>query len=117
MRDAHRRIGFVDVLAASTRCAKSVNAQLRWIDHHIDQFVGFRHYRDSARGSVYAPLRFGRRHALHAVPAGFKFEFGIGALAFNPGDDFAEATEIRIALGNDFNPPALALGITRVHTK
>ena len=35
MGDAHRRIGFVNVLAARTGSAKSVNAQIRGIQHHV----------------------------------------------------------------------------------
>ena len=39
-------------------------------------------------------LRFGRRHALHAVHAGLVFEAGIGALARNLGDHFLVAANL-----------------------
>jgi hypothetical protein len=42
-------------------------------------------------GGVDAALRFGFRHALHAVRARFELELRIRAAAFDARDDFAEA--------------------------
>src|SRR4051812_8877629 len=64
-----------------------------------------------------APLRFSLGHALHAVAARLEFQPGIGALADKAGDDFLVAADLREALGNDFDLPALALCVTRVHAK
>ena len=45
-----------------------------------------------------AALRFGRRHALHAVAARFEFQFGIRALPGNACDDFLVAAEFALAV-------------------
>ena len=95
MGDADGGIGFVDVLAAGTRCAEGVDAQLRRIEHDFGDFVGLGHHRDGAGRGVDAALGFGDRHALHAMAAGFELEFGIRALADDAGDDFAVTAEVR----------------------
>ena len=115
--DAHRRIGLVDVLAACTRCAESVDAHFRRIQHHVVDLVDFRHYGDGARRCMDASLRFGDRHTLHAVPARLEFEPRIDALADDAGDDFLVTTEVRFVGRDDFDLPALALGVARIHAE
>ena len=77
--------------------------------------------RDDRHGrgrGVDAALRFGFRHALHAVRAGFELQLRIRAAAFDARDDFLEAAvfarDWRIRLST---LPALALGIARVHAE
>jgi hypothetical protein len=41
VRDPHRRVGLVDVLAAGTRRAKRIDAQVRGIDIDLDRIVYF----------------------------------------------------------------------------
>ena len=48
VRDAHGRIGFVDVLAAGAAGTISINADFRGVDHHITDFIGFRQHRHGA---------------------------------------------------------------------
>ena len=98
VRDAHRGIGLVDVLAAGAGRAEGIDAQFGRVQHDVRDLVGLGQHGDRARGSVDASLRFGRRHALHAMAAGFELELGVGALCRRSGDDFLVAAE----LGRDF---------------
>ena len=64
-----------------------------------------------------AALRFGFRHALHAVGAGFELQLRVRAAAFDAGDDFLVAAVFAGAGGFDFDLPALAFGVARVHAE
>ena len=73
--------------------------------------------RDRRGRGVDAALRLGLRHALHAVRAGFELESRIGAAALDARDDFLVAAVFAGAGGQDFQLPALALGVARVHAE
>ena len=91
VRDADRRIGLVDVLAARARGAVRVDAQVRGIDVDLVDFVELRQDRDGARRGVDAPLRLGRRHALHAMRAGLELEPRKRAAPDDAADDLLVA--------------------------
>ena len=74
VRDAHGRVGLVDVLAAGAGGAVGVDAQIRRIDLDLLHLVELRQDGDRHRGGVDAALRFGRRHALHAMRAGLELQ-------------------------------------------
>ena len=80
VRDAHGGVGGVDALPARARRAVDVDAQVlvRQIDLDV---LGLGQHRDGDRRGVDAPLRLGRRHALHAVHAALELEPAEGALA------------------------------------
>ena len=65
-------------------------------DLDVDLF-GLRQHGDGRRRGVDAPAGLGRRHALHAVHAGFELQMGEDALARNGGDDFLEAADLALA--------------------
>ena len=81
VRDAHRRVGLVDVLAAGARRAERVDAQVGGIDRDVGDRIGLRHHRHRARRRVDAPLRLGLRHALHAMAARLELELRVRAVA------------------------------------
>lgn len=62
-----------------------------------------------------APARFGLRHALHAVHAGFEFQLGEDAPACDRRDDFLVAAGLTLACREHFHLPALFRGKTLVH--
>ncbi len=117
MRDADRRVGLVDVLAAGAGGAEGVDAKIR--RGNLDgRFVGFhRDDRDRRRRGVDPPLRFRGRHALHAVRARFELEFRIRAGAFHARDHFLEAAVFARAGRFHFDAPALAFGEARIHAE
>ena len=63
------------------------------------------------------PLRFGRRHALHAVHAGLELQLGEDALARHAGDDFLVAAGVAFAGRHDLHAPALSGGVALVHAE
>src|SRR5690606_19867338 len=103
--------------AAGPGGAEGVDPQVGRVD--LDG-LAVRFHRDDRhrRGrGVDATLRFGFRHALHAVGARFELQPGVGAFAVDPGDDLAEPAVLARAGRFDLHPPALALGVTGVHAQ
>ena len=73
MGDAHRRIGGVHVLPAGARGAHRVDAQVVGsISISTSSRLG--QHRHRRRRGVDAPARFGLRHPLHPVHAGFELQ-------------------------------------------
>ena len=115
VRDPHRGIGLVDVLAPRAGRAERVDPDVRRIDVDVGDRIGLRHHGDRARGRVDAPLRLGFGHALHAVAARFELELRVGARPDDAQDDFLVAAELGRRFRDDLDPPAIALGVARVH--
>ena len=117
MGDADGGVGFVDVLTARAGCAEGIDAQIGGVQLDVFQFVRFGHDGDGASGSVDTALAFGGGNALHAVAARFKFQTTVRAQTDDAGDDFFIAAQLAFVGGNDFNLPAVALGVAAVHTQ
>ena len=62
-------------------------------------------------------LAFGGRDALHAVAARFEFQTAVRPESDNAGDDFFIAAQLAFVGGNDFDLPAVALGVAAVHAQ
>src|SRR5262249_13990073 len=69
VRDADRRVGLVDVLAASAGGAERVDLEVGIAQLDVLDLVHFRQDRDGRRRGVDASLGLGLRHALHAMRA------------------------------------------------
>ena len=91
VRDADRRVGLVDVLAAGARRAIRVDLQIRLVDLDLADVLRLREHGDRAGRRVNAPLRLGIRHALHAMHAGLELQLRVRALARDARDDLAIA--------------------------
>ena len=115
--DADGGVGFVDVLTARAGCAEGVDAQVGGVQLDVFQFIRFGHDGDGAGGSMDTALAFGSRDALYAVAARFKFQTTVRAQADDAGDDFFITAQLAFVGGDDFNLPAVALGVTAVHTQ
>jgi hypothetical protein len=112
--DADRRVCRVDALAAGTRGAHHIDAEIFFlVDVDLD-LVGFRHHHDGDRRGVNPAGGFGRGHPLHAMHSAFVLEAGIGALAVDAGDDFFDAAEAGIRQAERFNLPSMAFGVAAV---
>ena len=96
--------------------AHGVDLQIRFVDLDVD-VLGFRQHGDRRGRGVDAALRFGVRHALHAMHAGFEFQLGEGAAAADFGDDFLVAAHGAFARGDHLDLPALLGGIALVHAE
>ena len=100
VRNAHGGFGFVDMLAAGAGGAIDIDAQIAFVDLHVD-FLDFRQDRDRYGAGVDAALGFRGGDALHAVHAGFEFEFGEDGFAGDFGDTFLQAAELGFAIFHD----------------
>src|SRR3546814_2387041 len=81
------------------------------------RFLDCRQHRDGSGGGVDAPLRFGFRHALHAMRAGFVLELRINAEADDARNDFLEAAVLTFVGGQDFDLPATRFRVLAVHAR
>ena len=116
MGDAHRRIGGVDVLAAGAGGAHRIDADVFGRDVDVD-LLGLRQHGDGRRRGVDAAAGLGRRHALHAVHAGFELQLREDALARDGRDDFLVAAGLALARRGDLDLPAAPGGIALVHAE
>ena len=114
MSDPNRRFGLVDVLATGAAGAIGINTQIILVDLHVD-ILDFRQYRHRNRGSMDAAGRLGIRHPLHPVHAAFELQTGIGSRAGNAKNHFLETAKVRGIGIHHFDPPALRLGVARIH--
>ena len=116
MGDPHRRIGGVDVLAARARRAHGIDPKIRSRDHQINLF-GLWQHGDGGGGCVHPALGFGFGHALHAVHAGFEFQAGKHALAFDVHRHVFDTAQIAVLLIHDLEGPAHRFAVALIHAQ
>ena len=110
-------IGGVNVLAARTRGAESVDAQVRRVDVRQFRFRQLWHHRHCTGRGMNTPLRFRSRHALHAMTARFKLQTTIHAVAADLGDNLFIATMLAVVSAHDFHAPATRFSVAAVHAE
>ncbi len=115
MRDANRGVGLVDVLTTGARGAEGVDAQLRRIELDGLDLVQLRQDRDRHRRRMNTSLRFGGRHALHAMGARFEFQLRERAATDDATDDFFVAAMLAGVFRQHFDVPAMLAGVARIH--
>src|SRR5690606_25486379 len=115
VRDAHGRVGLVDVLAAGAAGAVGVDAQVGRVDGDLFGFIRLGQHGHGAGAGVDAALRFSGGHPLHAVAPGFELELAVHAGAFKAQHDFLVAAQVGFVGRHHFATPTLAFGITGVH--
>ena len=96
MRDAYRRFGLVDVLAAGAARTQRIDLEVALVDGDVD-LLGLGEHRDGRGGGVNAARSFGVGHALHAVHAGLEFQLGERAASLDLGDDLLVAAHAAFA--------------------
>ena len=80
-------------------------------------FVGLGQHGHGRGRGVDAALRFGRRHALHAVHAALVLQAREHAVARDEQDGFFDAAGRRVAAGQELDLPAARLRVARVHAQ
>ena len=93
MHDLHGGVGRVHALAAGAAGATDFDAEILRLEFEID-FFGFRQHGDGGGGGVNAALRFGRRHALHAMHAALVTQLSENRFAGDLEDHFLQAAEL-----------------------
>src|ERR1043165_606742 len=111
---AHGGVGRVDRLAAGTRGAERVDAQIFLGDLDVDVLDLGQHGHGDRRG-VDAPLRLRLRHALHAVHAGLELEARVDLVAFDLQRSVLDAVDRGVVGVGHVDLPALRLGVADVH--
>ena len=81
VRDAHRRVGHVDVLAAGAARAVGVDAQILLVDLDLDVFRQLRPDEDRGERGVPARRLVERRDAHQPVHAGLGEQHAVGVFA------------------------------------
>ena len=81
VRDAHRRVGLVDVLAAGARGAVGVDAQVGGIDLDLDRLVDFRVDEHARERGVPAGVGVERALPHQAMHAGLGAQVAVGVVA------------------------------------
>ena len=101
------------MLTAGTARAADLDAEVIGLDLDID-FLSLWQNRDGDCGGVHATLSFGRRHALHAVNAGFVFHESKDSFAGDFQNHFLESTHLRRATFEVLAFPSAKVGIALV---
>ena len=112
--DPYRRVGRVDTLAAGARGPVDVDPEILLLDLHVD-VLGLRQHRDRDGRGVDAAGGFGDGHALHPMDAALELQPAPGAAAVDEQDHVLEPADTGRAGVHHLDPPALALGVLRVH--
>ena len=102
VRDAHRRVGRVDRLAARAGRAVDVDLQVALVDLDVD-VLGLRHHRDGRGRRVDPALRLRLGHALHAVRPALVLEDRVRAVALDRERRLLEAAAL--ARASPRSPP------------
>ena len=63
------------------------------------------------------PARLGDGDALHAMRAALVFQTTVRACTADEKGNFLEAPDLRRIAAEDLRPPALPLGVARIHAK
>ncbi len=117
VRDADRRLGLVDVLAAGARGFERVDLEVGRADLDLTVVFDFRKHRDGRGRGVNPAGGFGRRDALHAVDARLVLEPAVRFAALDRDDDFLVAAGFVFALAEQLDAHLHALGEARVHAQ
>jgi hypothetical protein len=117
VREAHGGFGLVDLLAAGTRRAEEIDAQILGLDLDFADFLDFGQHGHGGGRRVDAPLRFGFRHALHAMAAAFVAQGLVDVRAFDGKNDFLEAAEIGRRRVDDARLPTARVGELGIHAE
>src|SRR4051794_2451902 len=106
MRDADRRFGLVDVLAAGALGPHGVDLEIVRFDLDVD-VLDFGQHRDGGGRSVNTALSLGVGYTLDAMHPGFELQPGKRSAALDLGDDFLEPAFGALGKRQDFGGPAL----------
>src|SRR6267154_1086420 len=115
MRDAHRRVGLVDVLASGSRCAVGVDAQIGGIDLDLYVLVDLGIHEHAREGGVAARVRIERGLAHQAVNAVLGAQVPVGVAAADLERGALDAGDLARRLLEHLHAVALAVAVLRVH--
>ncbi len=115
MRDAHRGVGGIHVLAALAAGAIGVDAQLVRLDIDLDGIVNLRRDKDAGKRGVTALGLVEGRNAHQPVHSGFPGKLAEGVLAGHGKSSGLDTRLFAILVVIDLGLEAVPLGPTKVH--
>ncbi|MNV08738.1 hypothetical protein D3C71_992090 [compost metagenome] len=114
MRQAHGRVGLVDVLAARAGCAVGVGAHIGRVDVDLDRVINLGVDEQTGKAGVAAARRVEGALAHQAVHAGFGAQQTIGVFALNFDRGALDAGHVARGFFLDRGLEALAFGVLEV---
>ena len=115
VRDAHRGLGLVDVLAAGAGGAVDVDAQVGRVDLHLDRLVHLGVDEDAGERGVAARVGVERRLAHQAVHAVLGAQVAVGVVAGDLEGRVLDARHLAVGLLEDLDAEALLVAVLEVH--
>ncbi|TLD44612.1 MAG: hypothetical protein FAZ92_03162 [Accumulibacter sp.] len=117
VRDADRRIGLVDVLAAGAGSAVGVDAQVCRVDLDGEGIVDLGVGRHRAEARMATGVRVERRLAHQTVDAGFRAQHAVGVVAGDADARRLDAGDLAFGFLEHLDRVTLALGVAQVHAQ
>src|SRR5262245_27932876 len=115
VRDPHRRVGAVDVLAAGAGGPVGIDAEVRRIHLDRDRLVDLRVHEHARERGVPTRVRIERRLADEAMNPGLGPEAAVGVVAGDLERGGLDPGDLAVGLLEDLDGEALALGVLHVH--
>ena len=117
VRDAHRRVGLVDVLAAGARRPVGIDAQVGRVNLDLERVVDFRVGEDRAEAGMPARVRVERRLAHQTVDPRLRAQHAVGVLAGELDGRRLDAGDFAFGFFEHLDREALALAVLDVHAQ
>ena len=117
VRDAHRRVGFVDVLAAGARRAVGVDAQVGRVDVDLERIVDLGVDEDRAETGVAARVRVERRFPDQPVDSGFRAQHAEAVVARELDRRRLDSGDVAFGFFHDVDGVTLAFAVFHVHAQ
>jgi hypothetical protein len=114
VREAHRRVGLVDVLAAGAAGAEGVGAHVGRVDLDLDRVVDLGVDEERREARVAAAGRVERALAHQTVHAGLRAQLAEGVVALDLQRRAADAGDVALGLFQHLGLEALALAVLQV---
>src|SRR5690242_5193407 len=117
VRDAHRRIGHIDVLAAGAAGAERIDAEIVRLNIDLDFVVDLRVDEDRSERSVAARVGVEWRNAHQAMHTDFRLEQPVGVFAVDFEGNGLDARAFTLEAVRDQSVEALLLGPPKIHAQ
>src|SRR5689334_13846756 len=117
VRDAHRRVRHVHVLAAGARCAERVDPDILFLDIDLDLVIDLRIHEHAREAGVAARVGVERRNPYQPVYADFALQQAVRVLAIHFESGALDPRAFALQAVRNHGLKALAFSPAQVHAK